>query len=185
MSTDNIQQSAMKELIDRYAADLRVSLMAEVLECNVDEMTVVVKPLVNDRKMAEEGRAVEYEEMQAIFNVPLATVSGVQFMPGIGGHGLLVFHDFDLDQYKLSRARSDPSSARNHDYQDAIFIPLESAKFGRPDAYIQLYLGIANIVAPNGIFLNGVEFSTHTHTGNLGSPTGIPQPVVVPPPIEC
>lgn len=186
MSSENNNQSAFKELLDRYSADIRVSLMAEVIDCDLPTMSVTVKPLSKDRKMSETSRGVEYEDMQEIFDVPLAMVSGVQFMPDSGAHGLLVFHDFDLDEYKLSRERRDPASSRNHDYQDAIFVPIESAQVGRPEAYIQLYQGVCNIIAPGGIWLNGVNFEQHTHTnGYLSSPTGPFIATPPAPPIDC
>ena len=186
--------SAEKELGDRQLMDTRVALVCEVTFCDPVRGVVNVKPMILERKMAEEDRAVEFEEMAEIIDVPLPDILGIRFLIPVGDHGVLLFHDSDLDAYKLTRERLEVKSARFHDYNDAIFIPMEAAQVGRPDPYMtfennmitvhkkvifeQDVKGEVDFIAgaQNASLVNtNMAYNTHTHTGNLGFSTGSAQ----------
>lgn len=148
-----------KELNDRMLMDTRVCLMANVTAVDAEKNTVNVKPLILERKMAETEREVVYEEMAEIIDVPLATVNGIRFVPDPGDHGMLIFHDTDLDAYKLNRELLEVNTARFHDYNDAIFISLELSQINRPEPYAVLECGLfkinTNALIEKDVTING------------------------------
>lgn len=193
--------SAEKELVDRQLMDTRTAIVAEVTFCDPVRMVVNVKPLYLERKMAEEDRAVEFEEMSEIIDVPLLDVCGIRYLIPVGEHGLLIFHDVDLDKYKLTRERLELASSRFHDYNDAMFIPCELAQVDRPDPYATLegrlfkfhtnvqvekdvqidgnLIVLGDVIAGSQLtsLVNlGLHAQTHTHTGNLSYATSTPAP---------
>ncbi len=143
--------------------------------------------------------------MQEITEVPLTDIAGIRFIPPIGSHGLLIFSDVDLDKYKTTRLRDELASPRAHNYNDAIFLPIEISQSDRPDPYATLegrllkihtntqvekdvqidgnLIVNGDVVAgptKNSLINLGLHAQTHTHTGNMGFSTSTPAPVPTP-----
>jgi len=186
--------SAEKELGDRLLMDTRVSLVCEVTFCDPERHIVNVKPLILERKMGEQERSVEFEEMAEILDVPLPDFCGIRFLIPVGDHAMLLFHDTDLDAYKLTRELLEVKTARFHDYNDAVLLPMEIAQTGRPDPYMTFENNMITVHkkitfeqdvkadvdviagAQNASLVNtNMAYNTHTHTGNLGFSTGTAQ----------
>lgn len=197
--------AAIRQLIERLTADIRVAIMAEVVDCDPATLTVAVKPMFLERIPAELGREVIYEEMQTIEEVPLSDIAGIRFLPPIGSHGLLLFHDVDLDKYKTTRLRDVLASARTHDYNDAIFLPIEITQGDRPDPYAtldgRLFKIHTNVQIEKDVQIDGnllvtgdvqagpqmaslvnlnTAYNAHTHTGNLSYATSGPASPAMP-----
>lgn len=187
----NVRNTQVAEFFGRASEGLRVCMPAEVTFCDPDRHIVNVIPMYNERVMSEEGREIEYAEMQEILDVPLPDICGIRFNIPVGDHGLLIFNDVDLDGYKLSRERLDLASSRTHDYNDAVFIPAEVAQPGRPDPYMTFENNMITVHkkiifeqdvkaeidviagAQNASLVNtNMAYNMHTHTGNLGFSTG-------------
>lgn len=143
------------------------------------------------------SRSPVYEEKQTLVGVPLADVMGIRMVPEIGMHGMLKFHDTDIENYWASRDISEPKTTRFHDYSDAIFIPSEVAIRGkRPDPYITIGCGFVHVhtdlqvdgdVSTKQYSLNdlGLSYSTHTHVVS-GAVTLVPNDIPIPPiPKQC
>lgn len=181
--------SGISEKTDKAGMDLRVSLVCEVLEVDPCGLTMIVKPAIQERVMAETNRDIDYPEMQPIEGVPIPTIGGVLSIPNVGDHGLCIFHDTDLQAYQQERALAPLESARFHDYSDAMFFPYESASKDRPDPLITINQGEVvfkgKVIFDDEVCLDGQILNNHTHTnGYQGSPTGPQVPQPCPPPIE-
>ena len=132
----------------------------------VNDCTVDVKPAFQERVMDKVGRTVSHQDMHVIEDVPIEVIGGVLFVPNVGDHGLLTFHDVSLDEY-LDSGQIVPlnSVSRHHDYTDAIFrlSDIRCSAFGE-----------ANIIVNNGeITMGDVKITQDSITvGDIGIADG-------------
>ena len=124
MNDSNKAASRTYEEDDLRSRDLRVSMVCQVV--SVDDCICSAVPAFRERVLDRQGRTISHQDMQAIEDVPIATIGGISFDVNVGDHGLLIFHDVSLDEYLDSQAIADLDSvSRFHDYTDAIFLPLD------------------------------------------------------------
>lgn len=184
----NIAENQRKTSRDNYSYLHCIIVGGAYEEMLVDVMVVNKEPVYNSGI----SRTPIYEEKQIIVGVPVADVMRIRVIPEPGMHGILKFHDTDIENYWDSRAISEPKTARYKDYADAVFIPSEITNLGiRPDPYITIGCDFVHVhtdlqvdgdVYTKQQSLNdlGLSYSTHTHAVS-GTVTLVPNDIPVPP----
>lgn len=192
-----------------------------VVEVNVNEMTVHVKPLLLG--ITTDAQAIE---TSVIYNVPyIRTQSGdsaIIIDPSVGDIGLVLVCDKDISIIKKTKGEAAPASLRVHSLSDSVYLcgmlnkePKQFIKFTSSGIEINSPAKV-NVTAPSvtvscdtlsaeaktsaklksasvivespvialngnvtaqGLTINGMDFSSHTH-GNVTNgkdSTGVPQ----------
>jgi len=141
--------SDIKEFADRYNMDIRVGIPVTISDYDAENLCATATPAYKERIMGENDRAVVYEELQPIAEVPFADGWGTRFIPEDDDHGWLFFSDVSLENYITTRdGTQDLNTAAFHDYSDCFIAPLETAKVDRPDPYITIGCDIIQFHRP-------------------------------------
>lgn len=100
--------------------DLNVMMIAQIQSYNPSNNTATVVPL-----HTEPGTSEAYNPIP---NIPIGFFSiggySIKVQPKIGDIILLIFCDYDMDNVAINGETKDAKTARTHDLQDAIALPL-------------------------------------------------------------
>ena len=162
MSDYNKELSYDYEDRDHHSRDTRVCMAVEVIAVNGCLVDVV--PAYQERVMDKVGRSVSHDDMHTIEDVPIEVIGGIRFVPKVGDHGLITFHDVSLDEYLAAETIVPLNEvSRCHDYTDAIYRPsdIRCSAFGNASIVVddgEITIGSVRITQ-NNIFINGVPIS--------------------------
>lgn len=184
--------NAVSFIAEQILSKVNVATLVEVVSVtNAGTLAPVgfvdVKPLIN--QVDGFGNAIEHV---TVFKVPYMRLQGganaVIIDPQVGDIGIAVFADRDISTVKITKTKANPNSARRFSKADGLY--LGGVLNGTPTQYVIFGTSGVKIVSPTAIEfdapsikLNGVEFTTHTHTvagvqaGGSTLPTSVPVPI--------
>lgn len=106
--------------------DVHTALPGRVKTYDADKQVADVIPMVRGVIFTEDDEAV-LEELPVIPNVPVSWPRGggysLQFPLAPGDHGLLVFNEACIAQWRVSGEMSEPGDLRRHDLSYPVFFP--------------------------------------------------------------
>lgn len=171
---ETLQEARVKRLL----STLHVAEPAMVVRFDAAKMTIDAQPLV---MLDIGGTPAQVPQMP---DVPVLTLAmGDSYLrPWYqpGDVGLLIYCDRDIDCALAGKVAA-PSTARQHDLSDAVFVGglcAVSGPSGLPDGALVLgsaggYIALtqSGITIQGTLVINGVAFDTHTHTAPNGGGT--------------
>lgn len=197
MSYSRRQSDVRAARSEKDRAAVRVSSVVRVLAFYPASMTVDVQPLVKEQIDGQ------YASAAPIMGLRVATLCAGEYIIrpwyNRGDIGLVITGDYDADAVFVSGQESEPNTARNHAPEDGIFIggvcPAGKAPKGLPSDALVLaagsgstYLAVkdgkilikgdveveGNVKISDLLEADGIEMTTHTHTGDSGGSTSEP-----------
>lgn len=197
MSYSRKQSDVKAARSEKDRAAVRVSAVVRVLDFYPDSMTVDVQPLVKEKIDGQ------YASAAPIMGLRAATLCAGEYIIrpwyNRGDIGMVVTGDYDADAVFSTGQESEPNTARNHAPEDGIFIggvcPSGKAPKGLPSQALVLAAGSGaayvalksdkilikgdveiegNVKISDLLEADGIEMTTHTHTGDSGGSTSEP-----------
>lgn len=182
------------EAVEFALTNLHTSTVARVTAVN--DTTIDVKPVVN---RLVNGREVEMPVFPDV--LPLTLQGGgsyIKFPVSVGDSAILIFCERSFDRWYSGDGDGLPYEQRMHDYSDAVAIvglnPEASAIANvdttaingdvnmtgnmdiQGDVSIEGDMSVSGTITCAKLVVNGIDFSTHTHTGDDGGSTSAPLP---------
>jgi hypothetical protein len=186
---------AIQASLDGRQSELWTALPAKVVSFNAAAMTVQAVPTIIMQYNDPLTGTTKPLAIPPINDIPVVFPGGggftLTFPVTQGDECLLVFSSRCIDGWWSTGAAAPQGDLRMHDLSDGFaFVGVRS----RPKAlsgistsavqlrsndgtsHVELSGGRINLVAPSGVYINGIHFDTHEHTGvtSGGSNTGGP-----------
>lgn len=144
--------------------------LVSVQDLDADAKTVNVLPLVSD--VRSDGSKINNIPVNGIpfWRLQMGS-SAIIINPKVGDIGLMLVCDSDITNVKSSKVESLPGSGRMFNLKDGIYLGGVALLNGEPSEYIEFTGSGINIVAPNGVNIDGAVTTTGTITAS-GEVTG-------------
>lgn len=179
--------STTREVIDFALSNLHTSTIARVVAVN--ESTVDVQPVISRQVGSEEVTPPVFPD------VILFTLQGgssfIKLPINVGDSVLLVMSERSFDRWYSGDGDGLPYEYRMHDYSDAIAIGglnPEASAIANVDTTtingdvnmngtlnIDGDLNVTGTITCKKLVVDGIDFATHTHTGDDGGSTSPPR----------
>lgn len=169
----------IRTVVDFRLARVRTNLLCRVVSLGQVAGTVNVQPLVS--AVDSQGNAFEHGTIFGVpYYVPQAGGSAIVLVPVPGDVGIMLVCDRDITSAKQTLAPGPPQSGRSFDLSDSIYlgglasavpalqsITITSAGITIADANGNTIAMTAAGISITGssVKINGVDFSTHIHSG--------------------
>lgn len=192
----NDPEETLRVIFEAMSRELWTSCVGIIDSFNPELQTATVQPAIKAMVQGQDGRW-KAEPMPLLLDVPVYFPSGggcaLTFSVAAGDECLVCFADRCIDSWWQSGGVQVPMSPRAHDLSDAMcFVGfrskpkkinnfnVEATELRADDGLTKISLNptakTINILAPNGLFINGKRVDdTHTHSGVTigGGVTGV------------
>ncbi|MCM1223660.1 MAG: hypothetical protein NC548_55345 [Lachnospiraceae bacterium] len=146
------------DLFMRQFLGARLAMMQPVVVVSVDGAFADVRPVLT--RFDTRGQPLPITDDQIIHNVPICQPYGargkLQFQTSPGDHGLLFACNWDASNYKASHTQSTVGSARQFNWSDGFFLPVDFQTI--PDG-ILISDGASIAINPDGITATAPTFT--------------------------
>lgn len=190
---------AMRVIQSGFQADNWVALPGYIIDVNWSEMSCSVQTTIKCPINLEDG-GIQWVDLPPLVKVPIVFPSGGGFtltFPLVANDEVLVvWASRAIDAWWQQGGSQQPVEARMQDLSDGFAIPgpksvpkvpggissssvrlMKNNGSSPPTTYVELTAsGRINLVAADGVYINGIHFDTHVHGGveTGGSNTGGP-----------